>query len=105
MNNYFAKLKLIERRLNKKPLIDPEEAFQQSKRIFQLATGDTEDDKPEKITLYEFVFWANMDISMRDKSEHPESSKFWREIEQGIQENNNFIKDDKDVLAIKMKLF
>lgn len=110
MQDYYSKLKMIEERLKKKPLIDPEFAIHQIFKFIEMGCYDLDGKmkviKEEgRITLYEFVYMINYDLTINNDTNNQERKALWVEVEKGIRENNGFKPDEKDELALKIKLF
>jgi len=110
MKNYDAKLKMVNKRLKKRPLINPEFAIHQISKFIDMSCCDLDGEMKniraeERITLYEFVYMANYDLMLCEALEDQDRKTMWAELEKGIRENNGFKPDDKDELALKIKLF
>lgn len=110
MKNYDARLKNFSKRLKKRPLIDPVYAIQQIFKFIDMSYPDLDEKmkeikEEERISLYEFVYIANYELTINGSTQNTNKQAMWAEIEQGIRKNNGFKPDEKDELALKIKLF
>jgi len=110
MKNYDSKIQMINKRLSKKPLLDPEYVFQQIDKFICMGACDLdgkmmEIKEEDRVALYDFVFIANYELTISGSEQDDKKKSLWVEIEKGIRENNGFKPDERDEEALKIKLF